>query len=510
MSHRLIRKLRNTALMGSMICGLALHGFSQCPMDQVVSIQGTEACEQGITNINLSKSEVGVSYVLRNDADNSVLAGPLNGNGGGLSFSTGILNATTTFNILASGFGCDQELSTLVTYTVHPVPVVSTNLVDTTICLGDSLFFQASGADSYFWNNGVTDGSMFKIAAGGKYRVIGTDVNGCVSADSVNISVVVPSFVKASADKTTICQGEEVLFDASGATSYQWNPSTVTNGASIMFDSVGNFEYEVTGTDDNGCQGTSQVVIHVNSTPSTPGLPATEFNYCKGDEFENITATSDGTGHVHWYGNADRTDLLSLNGTCLPEDVNITEDYYVVLVEGACAGEQVRVVVNVNDLPEVEAGTDKFYDAGSSVQLNGLADNVDSVFWSPAEVVDNPNINNPMASALETTELIFTGKSADGCYSSDTLILKQNITISNFLSPNNDGNNDTWQIHPLSSLQGCKVQVFDGLGAEIYSTSDYQNEWGGEFNGAPLPDGAYYYVVECEGFESAGTITILR
>jgi gliding motility-associated-like protein len=65
------------------------------------------------------------------------------------------------------------------------------------------------------------------------------------------------------------------------------------------------------------------------------------------------------------------------------------------------------------------------------------------------------------------------------------------------VSPNNDGLNDTWN---LSGLNAKKVQIFNRYGVEVYSKSDYTDEWGGKTNsGDELPSATYYYVVSLPG-----------
>ena len=64
----------------------------------VTAFTGTFICE-GTDIIQLSTSEVGRNYFLRNDADNSIVAGPVAGTGSTISFSTGLLTETTTFNV---------------------------------------------------------------------------------------------------------------------------------------------------------------------------------------------------------------------------------------------------------------------------------------------------------------------------------------------------------------------------------------------------------------------------
>jgi len=55
----------------------------------------------GTATISTGSSDNGVTYYLRDDSDNSIVDGPLVGDGNGLTFDAGTLTATTTFNVYA-------------------------------------------------------------------------------------------------------------------------------------------------------------------------------------------------------------------------------------------------------------------------------------------------------------------------------------------------------------------------------------------------------------------------
>src|SRR5687768_14914667 len=56
-------------------------------------------CQGQTATISIGASLPGVKYSLRDNATNTVVAGPTNGNGMPLVFSTGTLNATQTFHV---------------------------------------------------------------------------------------------------------------------------------------------------------------------------------------------------------------------------------------------------------------------------------------------------------------------------------------------------------------------------------------------------------------------------
>jgi hypothetical protein len=60
---------------------------------------------------------------------------------------------------------------------------------DQTICQGQSITLNATGATSYSWNNGVTNNTAFTPTATNAYVVVGTDANGCQDSDTVQVTV---------------------------------------------------------------------------------------------------------------------------------------------------------------------------------------------------------------------------------------------------------------------------------------------------------------------------------
>lgn len=63
----------------------------------------------------------------------------------------------------------------------------------------------------------------------------------------------------------------------------------------------------------------------------------------------------------------------------------------------------------------------------------------------------------------------------------------------------------------LNSLRPAKVTIYSRAGLQVMQSTDYQNDWKGQYNNNPLPEGSYFYVVEGSGGEVfKGTITLLR
>ena len=76
------------------------------------------------------------------------------------------------------------------------------------------------------------------------------------------------------------------------------------------------------------------------------------------------------------------------------------------------------------------------------------------------------------------------------------------INVSQAITPNGDGVNDTWVIYNLSNHPGSIVRVFNRWGKEVFYSADYQNNWTGHYkdNSEKLPtSGSYFYQIDLGG-----------
>jgi hypothetical protein len=136
--------------------------------------------------------------------------------------------------------------------------------INQTVCAGAMVTLTASGASTYSWDNGVTQGVAFTPSTTTVYTVLGTDANGCVNTDNVTVNVNALPNVEAG-NNQTICVGQSVTLTASGANTYTWTGG-VNQG--VAFSPTSTQIYTVTGTDLNGCTSTDAVTVNVNPLPN--------------------------------------------------------------------------------------------------------------------------------------------------------------------------------------------------------------------------------------------------
>ncbi len=74
------------------------------------------------------------------------------------------------------------------------------------------------------------------------------------------------------------------------------------------------------------------------------------------------------------------------------------------------------------------------------------------------------------------------------------------ITANDVLSPNGDSINDTWTVVNAQRFPGTKIVVYNRWGDEVFTSNNYNNDWGGTGPGGNvLPAGSYYYVIDQGG-----------
>jgi hypothetical protein len=191
---------------------------------------------------------------------------------GTISWTGGVVNGvpytpastgTFTYNATSSS---PTDCGLTVEILVNELPNVTASVDETEICLGESVIFSNSGADTYTWDPAdVTAGDPYSPTEGtATYVVTGVNTTtGCENTAEVEVTVYSLPAVVANIDDEEICLGQEITLEGSGAETYVWDPATVEDAVAFAPDATGTFTYEVTGTDANGCQNTATTSVTV-------------------------------------------------------------------------------------------------------------------------------------------------------------------------------------------------------------------------------------------------------
>jgi Fe-S cluster assembly iron-binding protein IscA len=390
---------------------------------QTYSVTGTDANGCSNTNdITITVNPLPTVSVTSNAINDEIcLNDPIQLIGSGAvnySYSNGVIDQTDfyptsddTYNVTGTDAnGCQNTASIFVTVNALPTVSVVSNDADNAICLNDSIQLTASGASTYAYTNGVTDQVYFNPTLTSTYQVVGTDGNGCQDIDSIEIVVnALPVISITSSDlDNTICLNDSIQLTGSGAQFYLFD-NGVQNG--VYFYPTTSSAYNLTGTDTNGCEGTSQILISVNALP-TVNVISSDVNdsICIGD---SISLSGLGAqSYVYSGGVSDQiyftpsaTETFSITGT----DVN------------GCIGSD-SITIEVENLPNIDGGSDLFVCHEDSAYLDATGSG--TITWT-----GNLSNGSYFIPSTSTTELICTAVSPSGCVNSDSITVEMGNQI---------------------------------------------------------------------------------
>lgn len=200
------------------------------------------------------------------------------------------------------------------------------------------------------------------------------------------------------------------------------------------------------------------------------------------------------------------------NGTGIVAEINEINNKYVTPVE-------LSVSPLFNIVPNIEScnlgnskGVFNFSDYETLVKINS-SDAV-SFFESQVNAQNNVNpiLNSTNYIALSTPKIIYIRlDNGGGCYSITSFVLNTKNcppVVNNFVSPDNDGYNDTFHIEGLKDIfLNHKISIYNRWGKLVWTGNNNSNEWDGFANNGLLidekqiPSGTYYYVIELNDAE---------
>lgn len=296
---------------------------------------------------------------------------------------------------------------------------------DVALCADSSTILVPSGVEGrYFWfpAEGLdrTDirNPVARPLQTTTYYLVVTTASGCTASDSVTITVHPRATVSAGSD-TDICPGKSVTLSAVGGEGeYTWSPATGlsnSTGRSVVASPLVTTVYTVLYTDPNGCKATDEVAVVVNGALSVDA--GEEQSICPGGSAQLALAGSNGS--VLWTPATGLSNPTSRTPVASP---SVTTVYTAVVTsaEGCIGIDSVRVVVYPT--PTISAGDDATLCRGEQTQLR--ASGSEGVYlWSPTTDLSNPSSPDPIASPSKTTTYTVTVTDANGCTTSDQVVV---------------------------------------------------------------------------------------
>lgn len=415
-----------------------------------------------------------------------------------------------------------SEKSTTVNVVTLPIFTVSSQY-SASLCEGTSntLTVTSRTGYSYQWLKDKTpiDGAnatTFTATNSGAYAALVTDnTTGCSDTTTVvNLSYYSTPVIDFALSKTPVCTGEQLTItnnstvDPNATVSYSWTfgNSTSSTDASpaVTYTTAGSYDItlNISYPGVTGCTATKTISVIV-SDPVLPSITASVMESCPG---ELVDLSISGTYQQITWSTGESTAAISVDN---PGTYTVS-----TLDNNGCAGED-QVTIVPKAVPDVVATVSRNQvQAGDTVQLN--ASGADQYTWEPASLLDFPNTANPIATVSVDTTFKVVGTLTGGCSDSATVkvLVEQGTTINvsplKVFSPESTIN-PTWEIDLRFLSESCNLTIFDERGRRLFEKSDNFFEWDATYNGNPLPEGVYYYVIGCPNKENkAGTVLVVR
>jgi len=303
-----------------------------------------------------------------------------------------------------------------------------------------------------------------------------------------------------SSSASTICVGGNVTINATGVNTYTWNTGAITSNINVA--PIINTTYSVNGTDLNGCQTSSVISVGVNPNPIVL-LSATTPSICVGG-----LSTLSGSGALTYSWSTGETS------TSISVSPSVSATYSLTGYNSfGCSSDTFITVISYLN-PTINIGPDLAIELGGNYQFNPIQTGAISYTWTSSDYLNSTNILNPITTPLSDITYILNVTSVNGCVASDTIFVKllNDLIITNYMSPNGDGDNDTWNINYPLMVKDYSVDIINSHNQTIYhKDNNYKNEFDGTFDEKYLPDGVYYYFIRSGNkLMYKGSITLTR
>lgn len=264
---------------------------------------------------------------------------------------------------------------------------------------------------------------------------------------------------------------------------------------------------------------TDSIAVIFYDNPTLSFIPGDSIGLCQGDSILmvatgnfNTASWSNGsvlgaTRYISTPGDYPIA-VTGVNGCITRDTVSV---YQLVVTAGAGADQ----TVESGEVATLTAsgGTNYRWFANKPIQFSDFLSQSIQV----SKVLENGVLSETITIYVEVTN-------NQGCVGLDSLQLTINKTFPeqvglinkayNLFTPNGDGLNDVWDIRELMDGDACAIQIMNRWGSVIYEDEEFDGLWQGVDNGGnQLPDGTYYYILECgpdEEIRMRNAVTIIR
>lgn len=214
---------------------------------------------------------------------------------------------------------------------------------------------------------------------------------------------------------TSYCDYDALELDAGpGFVSYFWSTGETSQTIDVL--NSGLFWVEVVDNQSNVYRDSINILIYELPQPNFVGE-----NKCLGDstEVNNLTTFVNDSNITYtwiWGDGTSSTGFEPKHLYATPGVKNVT----LAATNSTGCVDTFRSVLDVFDVPVVNAGADVSINVGDTAQLNGSLV-VDSFFWTPPNFLSSDTVLDPFAFPGLTIEYVLNGIDILGCRGRDTM-----------------------------------------------------------------------------------------
>lgn len=297
-----------------------------------------------------------------------------------------------------NSFNCPSAPSNVVAVTVNPLPatpIVSSERA-TTFCQGDNtvLTVANTSAAGYNWNNGART-SRLTVTQSGSYSLTISDGNGCLSAPSNVVNVLVnpvPTTPQLTASgKTIFCANESVTLTSSPEANYEWSSGQATQ--SILVNQSGSYSIRTRNQFNCFSERSGPINVTVNPLPARPTITNTQpTTFCQGNN--TVLVASAGVAYNWSTGEQTQRLTISQSGNF---SLTVSDANGCVSVPSAV----VQVVVNpLPETPRLTASGSTTFCANESITLSSTVEA--TYLWNTGQTTRTIAVNQSGNYSLRT------------------------------------------------------------------------------------------------------------
>jgi gliding motility-associated-like protein len=364
----------------------------------------------------------------------------------------------------------------------------------------------------------------------GTYYFRVTNADGCTSAATpdvvVNQQPLTPSAPVPGAITHPTCQvpgGTVVLsgLPAPGTWTLTRLPGSITSTGTGTSTTVSGLEsgiYNFYVTNEEGCPSAVSVNVIINPRPGpVPSVHITNPGPVCSPATVDITnpiiveGSTQGLTYSYW---KDITGSIPYNTPAAATEGT----YYIKGTTASGCSDIQPVIVAVYLQPVAVAGPDQVleYQFSTSLDAETPGENLTggwSVVSGSGHFADTNYAKTTVSNLAVGENILQWAVNNRVCppATNDLTIMVHDLLIPTLITPNNDGLNDYFFLEGLEFLGRTVITVLDRRGVLVFENKNYDNMWDGvDYNGNPLPDDTYFFILEPENRSPVNGYIVIR